>query len=551
MIVFGDLEAEVAPRETLPLLAERWRAAAALPAGETRTDALAGVYVETARVAQGCVDAEFAGAGEDALTPLHATAIATLGALAAELDGAGDDGSAAIAALAAQAPAERLRTRIPEGFAFYGLDPLACLRSAAPPAAVVIGLRSIGLALAPLLARRLGARLVVTLRPTGHPFARVCRVSPELRARLAACAHLRFAIVDEGPGLSGSSFGAAADLLEELGVERARIAFHPSHGGDLGPQASDAHRARWRAASRHVLETPRLDERPPAWLDATETPRDMSGGLWREIARRDAPANRPFERRKALARTAQGAWLARFDGLGDLGAHKARLAARLAEAGFAPAARAGRGGYGLTRWIEEARDVAQAPREALIARIGDYLAFRRTLQAPDLVRADCAALMDMARFNATQALGEESAGAFARFRPRLGALARAERIVATDNKMQAWEWLLAPDGRILKCDGTDHHAGHDLIGCRDVAWDVAGAALAFDMTEAEIDRLGARAGTDPTLTAFFLPVQCAFQLGAAAMAADANAAWPEDAEAWRREQARLTTRLRGLLEAGA
>ena len=57
----------------------------------------------------------------------------------------------------------------------------------------------------------------------------------------------RFAIVDEGPGLSGSSFGCVADWLEDNGVAPERIHVFPGHDGPLGPAASARHRDRWAA----------------------------------------------------------------------------------------------------------------------------------------------------------------------------------------------------------------------------------------------------------------------------------------------------------------
>ena len=87
-------------------------------------------------------------------------------------------------------------------------------------------------------------------------------VSDDLRTRVRALLSTRllgdpaaiFAVVDEGPGLSGSSFGAVADWLETHGVDRGRIRFYPGHGGEPGAQAAPAHRERWRAADRHVVE---------------------------------------------------------------------------------------------------------------------------------------------------------------------------------------------------------------------------------------------------------------------------------------------------------
>jgi hypothetical protein len=60
-----------------------------------------------------------------------------------------------------------------------------------------------------------------------------------------------------------------------------------------------------------------------------------------------------------------------------------------------------------------------------------------------------------------------------------------------DGRLHAWEWLRLPDGTFLKTDALDHAAGHDLVGCQDVAWDIAGAAVEFALPEAAIERLRA------------------------------------------------------------
>src|SRR5690606_31149572 len=158
----------------------------------------------------------------------------------------------ALAALAAVAPAGPVRCKQAEGFAHYAVYPEAyieaagALRGAAP---LVIGIRSIGVTLGAAVAAASDAAGFVTVRPHGHPFDRRVSVSESLRRRLAAHRGC-FAVVDEGPGLSGSSFGAVADLLSDLGVGEGRIVFMPSHGGAPGRAASERHRARWARARR-------------------------------------------------------------------------------------------------------------------------------------------------------------------------------------------------------------------------------------------------------------------------------------------------------------
>ncbi len=494
MLVFGDLETLEPARAGLERGAERFRAALDEPPGPARHGALVNVYIETSRIAQGCVDAQFGAAGHDDLTPLHVTAIAALRAMArviarswrSEFADCGVLDNDALASLIALAPQARVSARVAEGFAFYALFPESCLQANVEDAGerIVIGVRSIGMALAPLLAEALDAHLCLTLRPAGHPFARVCRLSPRLRDLLRAHRDARFCVVDEGPGLSGSSFGSVADALEDIGVARASIDFFPSHPGEPGAAASPAHRERWSAARKHVLDsTPAITHA----LGAYSVLRDMSGGLWRAgHAQHEAPSNRPYERRKFLVEDANGRWLMTFSGLGEIGEHKTRMAHALSEAGFTPRTGNSPHGFLAQRWIAGAGRIDRAPRAAIIERIARYIAFRaRYLPALPTGGASVEDLHAMAVCNITEGLGAEAAAALARFAPRLDRLAAMERRIASDNRMHAWEWLCDERGNILKCDAVDHCAGHDLVGCRDAAWDVAGAVVEFAMSERE------------------------------------------------------------------
>jgi hypothetical protein len=89
--------------------------------------------------------------------------------------------------------------------------------------------------------------------------------------------------------------------------------------------------------------------------------------------------------------------------------------------------------------------------------------------------------------------------------------------------MHVFEWLRLPDGRLLKADAVDHSAAHDLIGCQDVAWDVAGAVVELGLSDADAEILSVaieQAGTtvDRELVAALTPCYLAFQLGAWTMA---------------------------------
>lgn len=475
MLVYGDRVRRVSPQAAL---------AEAAGASDAET-----AFILAAGAAQGLVDTEFEERGEDELTPLHAAALSFVRSAAR--------GAPDLAALAGLPLPPEIAVKEAEGYAFYALYPEGYARAARALAldapALVIGLRSIGLGLAAVVAEALGSETAVSLRPVGPPFRRQLRASENLKRRLSAHGG-SFVVVDEGPGLSGSSFGAVLDLLEELGVARERIAVIAGHAGDLGREASPAHRARWRTLRRVAADwTP-----DPADLFEDLTgpalAEDLSGGLWREG--RPLPACPMLERRKVRLTGATGIWLARFAGLGPIGAAKLSRARALHAAGFGPEPAALRRGWLLSRWAEG------EPARPDLMRLGAYLRFRAEA-FPAEAGAGLEALAEMARAN-----GRELGINVAAEPP-----ASAGRPTHVDGRLHAWEWLRAADGRVLKLDGLDHSCGHDLIGPQDVAWDVAGAAVELELSARAAEALRRRVGADAGLTGFFRIAYPAFQAG--------------------------------------
>jgi hypothetical protein len=133
----------------------------------------------------------------------------------------------------------------------------------------------------------------------------------------------------------------------------------------------------------------------------------------------------------------------------------------------------------------------------------------------------------MAVHNARLALGDAAATVLEGHVHEASRLEALVRRVRTDNRLHPWEWFVTDDRRLLKADALDHSAAHDLIGCQDIAWDVAGAIVEFGLTATEAQQLCAhveRAAGEPVrrdLVAFLLPCYLAFQLGAWTLAAGA------------------------------
>jgi hypothetical protein len=461
-----------------------------------------------------------------------------------------------------------IRVREAEGYAFYALYPETYLeaarRSGLGPRTMVIGIRSIGLGLAALVAAGLGAPPPVSVRPVGHPFRREVRIGGELAASLLNGEAASYAVVDEGPGLSGSSFGAVADWLEAHGVARERIHFFPSHRGPPGPHALPRHRERWSAVPRHVVEFDEVFLDPETVLLARAVAarighpvdgwEEISGGEWRRVRLGDESrwpaANTQQERRKFLARAGGAAWLVKFAGLGQHGARKLRAAQRLYEAGWGPQPAGLCHGFLVERWMAESATPERACVPDLARRLGSYLGYRAGSLPPAGSGASLTELRRMALHNAREGLGDAAADALAK------RLADAEMIegrvvrVWTDNRMHRHEWLLCGE-RLVKTDALDHAAGHDLVGCQDIAWDVAGAIVEFGIGEADAARLcqavAEESGrpVDARLLGFLLPCYLAFQIGSAAMAGPCVGC--QDAQRFDAAAARYGRRLLALL----
>lgn len=422
--------------------------------------------------------------------------------------------------------------KLPEGFAFYALFPeqycLSAQRWLAKHAgeehkhAAVVGIRSTGTTLAAVVSAVLEAGgwqvSSFTVRPTGHPFERHVDIDPtQLEGATWAL------VVDEGPGMSGSSMAAVGEALVRAGIRRGRISFFPGHSGEPGSTASDRVREWWQTTPRYVtpLSEVRFGGRPLAEHLAYSFSRDkpeqfritsiedVGGGQWRKYTYKNEsewPAVAiPFERPKYRCTQSDGGRvLLKFEGLcsapgGKLTTAEAvehLLSARGAaehityRAGDPEPARHEQTvmcGFVAQAWHESRPMTRACISPSMLDHIGSYIA---TVMAqpltPDEQRAGIERLSEMLYWNTWEALGEEWA-------ERTRATAAAMLDFAQQNSLPSYgdghmaphEWLLRKNGRIAKVDSVGHAWDHTCIGPQSVAWGVAGALVEWRLNSAQ------------------------------------------------------------------
>jgi len=148
---------------------------------------------------------------------------------------------------------ETLAIAVFEGFSYYALHPTKFLEiiknRKLEKKSAVIGVRSIGAPLSAVVAAAIGDAERITVRPSGHPYERELEITEVFRKFVARHHRDEFVIVDEGPGLSGSSFLSVAEALERCGVTAAQITMMGSRKPDVAE-----------------LRTPNASERWPKYL---------------------------------------------------------------------------------------------------------------------------------------------------------------------------------------------------------------------------------------------------------------------------------------------
>jgi hypothetical protein len=413
----------------------------------------------------------------------------------------------------ASAPAlgrECVTAKIPEGYAFYALFPeqycMTTLNWARQhpqeSEALVVGIRSIGTSLSAVVKETLclnGVRASrFTVRPGGHPFQRQLTLDA-----ISIDEKIPLLIVDEGPGISGSSMATVAEAFSSIGCRN--VFFLPGHRNDPSSGSPNIMEI-WRRVPRLVTSIEEVK-----WSDLSledsllaharkfvenisqcESIQNVSAGLWQKClpaAEVEWPTSPPqFERLKYLCRGPEGSSvLWKFIGLhsGSDGADAsekvlARLS-RLASAGYCPQPLGTFRGFVGLPWIEGVRLTRAAANDAsLLHRIGNYIVdAAQPPLAPWQSKIAIERIAEMLHWNTKESLGED----FAQLTKALAEVAfdAGDDLGYGDGHLAPHEWIRAADGTIYKLDAEGHSADHTLVGEQSVLWDIAGACVEWDL----------------------------------------------------------------------
>ncbi len=406
---------------------------------------------------------------------------------------------------------EKIVMRASEGYAYYGIYPECYMEAAKkfwfdkrPEKAVCLGLRSIGASLSAAVSavlEGLGTEVIsFAVRPRGEPFQREFRIGERLERTLLSGAGSYFLIVDEGPGLSGSTMCSVAAGLSGLGAADGKIVFFPSWKTDGKNFLSQRARTVWQ---RHPKYCEFFED---TWLKSGKLQRsfpssglaDISTGNWRRLfyGREDLyPAAHPLhERRKYICADGINSadvlrvdkdrlgpvFFIKFEGLGRYGKPVMQKAEMLAEAGFSPAPRGMTNGFAIYEFLNGKPLAPGKPGKALLDRICEYLLFTE-MKFEAGGRPSFDDIIAMMAENIRESLGPEWKGAEEKYEFFRG-LYEEGRPVRVDGRMIPHEWLLTGRG-YMKTDSLDHHSDQFFPRCQDIAWDLAGAVVEFGMDE--------------------------------------------------------------------
>jgi hypothetical protein len=454
---------------------------------------------------------------------------------------------------------QELEIRIPEGFAWYALYPDSYAQKAedwshrfggSGADVSIVGLRSIGTALSAVVAqtlrkRGLAVRGCATVRPSGVAPFRYAMLPPGIGP---ASQNI---VVDEGPGLSGSSMIAVAQAFVDRGADPDSIHFFAGHG--YGPGASAGANATawwndrriWTTSPDATLIGGRL--LPDALASAAEActgePADgpavpLGTAGWQRLAglRSLPPPVAPIiEAPKKLVRLRSGRRvILKFAGLAlanrQLWWDREVDPRRIANRTYVPV-EAHCHGWEASPWVEGLRLTGADASIAFVeGHLGPWIAAASTkwLQ-PGEVQDGISRIAEALSAWAEMHDDRSSAALIEAIAERALAKVGSEpQPCYGDGRLAPHEWIREPDGTVRKVDAGGHDCDHTWVGRQPIAWDLAGAEVEWSLgrrrtgaLKAIVQQLTGYSCSEET-RAFYTAGYCAFRAAAARYSAMAS-----------------------------
>lgn len=411
--------------------------------------------------------------------------------------------------LSCQIP-DTITVKVPEGYAYYGYFPETyleaankCFKLIKPKDVVVIGIRSIGSSFSNAVAALMesnGCKVeLFTVRPKGEYSSRFLKLSKEMKSELLKKKGSLFLIVDEGPGLSGSSFGITAEVLSGLGIPDDQIIFISSWEPDGSGLISEIGKIRWK---KHKKFSASFEE---TWLKNNRLVKsfphkellDISNGRWRSLFyfnEEEFPLTYPVEERKkflcskfplqmksgALHNTNKmlphnnNIFMIKFAGLGRYGKALFERAKILSQASLIPSVVDLQNGFLIFNFIEGLPLRKENISFEFINSAAKYLSFLYN-KFPASPSRNFEEMLNMIHENVCEYLGESWAKMIDNKKQLLASM-YSNLAVAVDGHMFLHEWITSKE-RCFKTDAVTHHADQFFPGCQSILWDIVGFSI--------------------------------------------------------------------------